>query len=560
MKHKDVQIQFADSFASTMDVSSKPFLVELSKLNIGYNFLDNYIIHLAEDRNVKWVISRLCDHANGTLHPCDNHLFATCPLHGWKLDLKTLRYCNVDVQKKKINFIIENDNLIIEHKNTHLAFPDNLKKINKASEIKLRFLAHACLLFSCEELNIISDPWLNGPCFSNGWWHDPSPTDDALELLQQADALYLSHNHPDHMHVETLELLVESRPDIPIIIPNFHTKSAERPLKKLGFTNINALAFNQIFRITPGDVYVAILKSGDFRDDSGLYINYGEKQVLITVDSSILNQLVLPNNIDLLATSFTGGASGHPWCFDHYSEKDKKTITENRHKSVKQSIVDHIKACRPKSYMPYAGYFSELAYRDKYIKENNSKITRNEVKTLIEKNFPETIFIDPVATDLITIKETVTAQNSGIKRQKRYTPEIIKQYLNSESTPNESLFLKELTRYFQNSAFSDDLLLFIVPCDDHFNATYQGLNVDFSANVPVIKLFEKEKNILENYNKKSSKLRKLLIRVRASALWDVISNHKSWEELSIGFQCRIHRNPDVYNSKFWYHFSNIYIQ
>ena len=32
-----------------------------------------------------------------------------------------------------------------------------------------------------------------------------------------------------------------------------------------------------------------------------------------------------------------------------------------------------------------------------------------------------------------------------------------------------------------------------------------------------------------------------------------------WEDLSIGFQCRINRKPNVYNSDFWYHFTNIYV-
>ena len=40
---------------------------------------------------------------------------------------------------------------------------------------------------------------------------------------------------------------------------------------------------------------------------------------------------------------------------------------------------------------------------------------------------------------------------------------------------------------------------------------------------------------------------------------DVLLNRKPWEDLSIGFQCRIYRNPNVYNSEFWHYFTNYYI-
>jgi CMP-N-acetylneuraminate monooxygenase len=40
---------------------------------------------------------------------------------------------------------------------------------------------------------------------------------------------------------------------------------------------------------------------------------------------------------------------------------------------------------------------------------------------------------------------------------------------------------------------------------------------------------------------------------------NTIYNKEPWEDLSIGFQCKIERNPNEYNTKFWYHFTNKYI-
>jgi len=47
--------------------------------------------------------------------------------------------------------------------------------------------------------------------------------------------------------------------------------------------------------------------------------------------------------------------------------------------------------------------------------------------------------------------------------------------------------------------------------------------------------------------------------VRSEIIMCVIENSLPWEDLSIGFQMRVNRTPNTYESKFWYHFTNEYI-
>ena len=54
-------------------------------------------------------------------------------------------------------------------------------------------------------------------------------------------------------------------------------------------------------------------------------------------------------------------------------------------------------------------------------------------------------------------------------------------------------------------------------------------------------------------------IRKLRIRARKDSFYWVIKNNMSFEDLSIGFQCKIDRVPDIYNANFWKHFTNNYI-
>ena len=68
-------------------------------------------------------------------------------------------------------------------------------------------------------------------------------------------------------------------------------------------------------------------------------------------------------------------------------------------------------------------------------------------------------------------------------------------------------------------------------------------------------------NMVESIEEQAAEqgLRYLQIKVRKAELLDVVMNGKPWEDLSIGFQCRIYRNPNVYNSEFWFYFTNVYI-
>jgi hypothetical protein len=50
--------------------------------------------------------------------------------------------------------------------------------------------------------------------------------------------------------------------------------------------------------------------------------------------------------------------------------------------------------------------------------------------------------------------------------------------------------------------------------------------------------------------------RYLRMRVRADVFRHILRWGLPWEEISIGFQARFYREPDVYNFDFWNHFQN----
>ena len=549
-------IEYRGLFKSK-SISQNNFLeIDLSKYPPGINEVNDFFFKLSSNRKTEWVISRICDHANGKLSRKGCESLAKCPLHGWTLDLDTLEYINVQVKKEKINFEQKENILFIENKKNYLQVPEEIKtsSINKTS---IRFLAHASLAITIDGFTIVTDPWLMGPCFMTGWWHKVVPKTDAMNIMMDADLIYISHNHPDHMHMESLSHLRKRRPDIPIVIPNFSSKSVEKPLMNYGFTNIIPLEFNNLYSIHENKILLSILKSGDFRDDSGIFFMAGGFSGLLTVDAAALNRMVLPRTINFLASAFAGGASGYPWCFEHYSVDQCQEINKKSRMSVLRLAVDYIKTTQTKYYMPYAGYFSEEANRDHFIKLNNLKNSVDDIKNHLVRLFPDVHFIDPRMTDLIEFDangKMINQENIELPALYQLDQSYIDSYLEKENVGGGNFDIQYIAQYFLTCKFQDDLIVYLIPTDNSFEPIAQGLKIDFSGVKVVVDIMD----VVELWKDYElfSLMRKKIIKVRKDPLWIVVNNALSWEELSIGFQCRIIRKPDVYNSKFWDYFTN----
>ena len=83
--------------------------------------------------------------------------------------------------------------------------------------------------------------------------------------------------------------------------------------------------------------------------------------------------------------------------------------------------------------------------------------------------------------------------------------------------------------------------------------------IKFSVNFELKKPLFKNGHVNELAGKNEKKIRLLNLKIRKETFIYTIKNKMPWEDILIGFQCRVVRNPNIFNSNFWYHFSNIYI-
>lgn len=512
-----------------------------------------------------WLIyDDVCDHNGGRLRLDPNQLTATCPVHGWRLKLFEAKYEN-GCPKARLSYVDAAEQLVVEKRAEE--FPEIDRSGLSDAPVDLVFNAHASVSLQIGDFSLITDPWFEGPCFATGWWHLYPPTPNAIERLMQSDVVYISHIHPDHLHLPTLRKYVP-RSKL-FLIPRFESGSVERVLRENGFDNILAADFMEEIRFRSAnglECKALILKAGDNRDDSSLIITTGNTAILFGVDTNMPNRWVLPE-VDVLFASFAGGASGYPSRIDNLKDTEKLAIAErNRGNMLGLHLSRLIRETRPKLWVPYAGYFT-VTGRDQDVDQVNLKNNRKRALEFVARRFPGITGIDPIEVGQFKVHGPQLLSPTTLamfSEPSRVTEADNRKEIDafSRGAPEMNAdYLDRLGRAFVDSAFMDNLTLAVVACADDFAPSLEFfLVVNFSSDARGYALKPLESSAPEMI---AAQLRKTtdnnieVMRVREDSLRGVLLRGLPLEDLSIGFQIRMYRDPNVYNFDFWNYFTNV---
>jgi CMP-N-acetylneuraminate monooxygenase len=529
--------------------------VDLQTAKSGVNETPNYFFFLDSKGFVEWVISRACDHRYGKLALQRDGEHAICPRHGWSFSFTKLCYTNIDLCKKKQEFEVEDNILRINHCSEKLVLPNSLRT-EQPRELKIRFISHACLAITVDNVTLLSDPWIAGPAVRNSWWHSLVPSDDALDILFNADLVFISHNHSDHLNYETLSLLAKNRKSMPFIFPGWESESVGRVLSEMGFTDLFPATFGEIYQVS--NILVSVFESGDFKEDGGLYFSSGNFSGLLTADSAILNKLVLPE-VDFLATGFVGSASAFPWCFDNFTDNEKRRINMRGVWAAREEVRDYINATNPKFILPYAGYSTLNLPYDKYLRDNTISNSVSDIKRLVDDMDGDRVCIEPSSSLVAEFDRKKNLRTREESRQKLYQLDssFMQRFLDVEENECDSYKESEVVKYFEESRYDDNLVLYVIPTDIHFLEESIGFIVDFGAPAVEANIVSREILNKEYEMADDTARRHLFIKARKSPFWKTIHEKRPWGEFI--YHCRIRRRPNIYNASFWEHFSNSYI-
>lgn len=555
---KFIPLEVMETFVSKTETHS----VALADYGPGIHCTPHAFFKIEPDGSVAWVVSRVCDHAGGQLRLCEgDHSKAVCPLHNWEFDFATLSYSKIPNQpfehitKRSLPHAVRDGVLEYETEQLNLRIPAGVEVGNEPTIAEIRHITHASVNITLDGLNILTDPWFVGECLEGGWWLKHPPKSDAWDLLAKADLLYLSHNHPDHLHEETL---AHARKDIPIIAPKFESDSVTRPLRGLGFTHVHELETKRLYRIEGTQVLLCILPTGDHREDSALFVSKGDFTAVLTVDCVGANQYVMPEHPTMLLTNFAGGASGWPLCYEVVGpiEERKKIVTKNRGNAMVE-MMKYVQVSQPQSFMPYAGFFEELAPRDTLIRQYNVKNSSAAAVERVKSKFPDIFAVDPLVNDVLRWENgKLSASRIELPPLFSYDESIINGYLEKQRASLKHFDIHQIAKYFSQSEFRDELIVYLVLTDDDYQPDGESLRMDFSPTPMVYDVVDGTALLAEFHAlTELGGKRHMLLKARRDSMWQIVYYGRPLEELSLGFQCRIDRKPDQYNAAFWKHYT-----
>jgi CMP-N-acetylneuraminate monooxygenase len=299
---------------------------------------------------------------------------------------------------------------------------------------------------------------------------------------------------------------------------------------------------------TPLDEFTRfmILQDGTGRNDSGILVEYKGHRILNTVDSQNLNNGILPR-VEMLLTSFAGGASGYPVCWEDYSQQRRKEILQKKRHAVLLNVINMVTKTRPHFYVPFAGYFTEAHPADHAMKILNTKNTPEQVRELLRQHCPDTAtwIPQPGATFDIGQGEQVHAVSVSPEVVQEmdhdFDPYIQEIYESRNFAPLQTQ--EGLRAYFNWAGFRGNMVLHVMETDEDFLSVVREFYVDFE-NLSFLQSRPEREHLY------------LRMRCRSDVFRHVLRNGLPWEEISIGFQARFHREPDIYEFDFWDHFQN----
>ncbi len=107
--------------------------------------------------------------------------------------------------------------------------------------MKVTLVSHASVIIESQGVRIWTDPWLTGKVFNESWSLFPPAAFDPA-MLDSIDYLWISHIHPDHFHIPSLNSLSpQFKRRVKVLFQDNHADQLFEVMKKCGYQNFQAL-------------------------------------------------------------------------------------------------------------------------------------------------------------------------------------------------------------------------------------------------------------------------------------------------------------------------------
>lgn len=139
------------------------------------------------------------------------------------------------------------------------------------------------IVFDQDHPVLATDPWLVGTCYFGSWALDHALTQEQIENFRNADCLWISHGHPDHLHDQSLALLPHGKR---VLVPDHYNAEIAAHLKELGF-EVTILPYRSWFQLAPR---VRVLCIDNLNQDAILIIEADGSLIVNLNDSPLCGE------------------------------------------------------------------------------------------------------------------------------------------------------------------------------------------------------------------------------------------------------------------------------
>ncbi len=356
--------------------------------------------------------------------------------------------------------------------------------------MKITYITHACLLIEVDGKKILTDPWLEGPCWGGSLWHFPTHN-YTIKKIPKPDYIFFSHGHDDHFHEETINSFPSSWKKAKILAANFKEKWWKEAIEKK-FKNIKFLEHNEIFKLSGlTSIQLFINDRGD--PDSSIRIFNKNKNIFFQTDNLMsfkeAKRIANLQKIDLafVIPFLTGVFPGfYTWNTDKLIKLSKQKLNSSLEYCYK--ICNHLK---PKYVVPYAcdlGYLGDKFHIN--LIHSHNKI---DLKKKIEKKKSKIQTLIMRSGDYIKINKSVKA---NIKKNKISDYDNLIAFANDKNSLYKKYLINE--KKLNKPNLSDLVKRFQNKLSDNLNSIEE---FNFKTLISIIEE-EKNKNILIDFKKK----------------------------------------------------------
>jgi len=239
------------------------------------------------------------------------------------------------------------------------------------SRLEIDFVGHACLKVTHGDTKLLTDPWIDGPAYTEQWYHYPLP--DRSVPLEDVQYIQYTHGHEDHLHQPSFHLLPKQAT---VLLTKQWFGGNREWLLDEGFERVVEMTSGRWMSLGDDLSIVSLVNRSD-----SLSVLRTSEEVLVNANDALhcyddgcidfycqrIQSLVENRPIDYLFCGF-GGASYFPNCLRH-PEKDDHGVAVAREAHFAKGFARVVQNLKPRMAFAFAAGLVLLEPFNQWINE-----------------------------------------------------------------------------------------------------------------------------------------------------------------------------------------------